>query len=272
MISQEEYEEKYKSVLYEKIEQMIQAQSKLIEGIQTMSKPFNLESDVDNIAITMNNKLVELKNEFQRAGISIYSQKFENYGALKLNFTVASFIGNAIISDFADCVLRATEELSNYSETIKEITGEMEQVSQELEKMSPIKRFFIRIRDFFEQSKRYIYGLTEEEKEKLKTYISNYRDMNNKLFEYNLRDDVVSSIVKEFKNKKYSPSNISELLEECVIPDLQKLGLEDLIPSIQQSIAQEYSSDIEVKKENTQKNPKETSEEKGQKEMDEFER
>ena len=94
-----EFEDKYKSVLFGKVGEISSKQHELISQIHDLGKYVDLESDLPNVGITLNNKLVELQHEFQNAGISMYSQKVEDYGLLKLNYVGASFIGDAIISD-----------------------------------------------------------------------------------------------------------------------------------------------------------------------------
>ena len=256
MSNQQDFEEKLKNELYDKIGEMISKQSQIISSVQELGKSLNLGYDLNNIYITMNNKIVELKNEFERAGISIYSQKVENYGSINPDFITTSFIGKAIIFDLIDYADKGIEQLGKYSETMKQISYEKTQKSRALVIASPVKKFFAKIRSFFKPSKEKPCKLTQEEIEKLEKYLSDYREIDNKLFEYNLKDNLVSSIVKEIRDQRFRASNVHGLLEESVIPDLQKLGLADLIPNLQQAIIEEYKKylpDIEgfqIKQEN----------------------
>ena len=244
MSKQEEYEEKFKSEVYGKINQMIQMQSEWIAGIQKMNRNFDLENDLSNIGITMNNKLVELKNIFQHAGISIYSQQFENYGTFNLNFTTASFIGKSIINDLLDYTQKGMNQLGEYSKRIRQISEEKIKKSQALEKTSYLRRLFSKIKTIFKPTYSNPWTLTQEEKQELESILSKYREIGSQLYTYNLRDNIVSSIVKEVMHNKYSASEVPGLLEESVIPNLQKLGLTDLIPNLQQAISEEYKEDL----------------------------
>ena len=238
------FEDKYKKVLFGKIGEISSQQHELISQIHDLGKYVDLERDLPNIGITLNNKLVELQHEFQSAGISMYSQKVEDYGLLKLNFVGASFVGDAIISDLINYASKGTQNLADYNKTMKEITDKNVEKVQGLEKASPIRRFFAKIRNFFVPIKQEDLSYTQEETHSVNTHLSDYRDTDNQLWKYNLRDNVISSIVKKIREQGYDAYTVPGLLEESVIPDLEKLGLTDLIPQLQQALVEEYKKDL----------------------------
>ena len=71
----------------------------------------------------------------------------------------------------------------------------------------------------------------------MNSHLLEYKNRDENLWKYNLRDNVVQSLVKCINNKQYHEFSISELLEESVTPTLQKLGLEDVIPQLQEELS-----------------------------------
>lgn len=239
-----EFEEKYKEAIFGKIREISSNQNELISGIQKLGKFIDLESDLHNIGITLNNKLIELQHEFQNAGISIYSHKVEDYGLLKLNFVELSFIGDAIIVDLINYARKGTNNLYDYSKTMKEVTDKKVEKMQRLEKASPLRRFFAKIRSFFVPVRQEDMTYTPEEIESINSHLRDYRETDNQLWKYNLRDNIIISIVRKIRDKGYSAYIVPDLLKESVIPDLEKLGLSDLIPQLQQTLIEEYKKDL----------------------------
>lgn len=194
--------------------------------------------------ITLNNKLVELQHQFQNAGISMYSQKVEDYGTFKRNYVGSSFVGDAIIADLIGFASRGTQNLADYDKEKKKLTDKKVEQVQGLEKASPIRKFFGKIRNFFMPIKQEDISYTQEETEAVNTHLSEYRETDNQLWKYNLRDNVVASLVKQIRERGYHAFDIPGLLEECVILDLEKLGLGDLILQLQQALIEEYKKDL----------------------------
>jgi len=78
------FEEIYKSIVFDMIAQGSSVNFKLVEGIQEVLALIGEERKLPNIAITLNNKLVELQHQFGNSGISIFSMDQEEQ-ALKLH-------------------------------------------------------------------------------------------------------------------------------------------------------------------------------------------
>lgn len=239
-----EFEDKFKEMLFGKVREISSQQHQLISGIEESGKFVDLESDLPNLGITLNNKLGELQHEFQNAGLSMYSQKVEDYGPLKLNFVGSSFVGEAVILDLINHASKGTQNLADYSKTMKDVTDKKVEKVQGLEKASPIRRFFAKIRSFFVPVKQEDMTYTPEETESINSHLRDYRETDNQLWKYNLRDNIIPSIVRQIRDRGYSASTVPGLLEESVIPDLEKLGLADLIPQLQQILIEEYKKDL----------------------------
>lgn len=234
-----EFEDKFKKELFGKVEKFSSEQHEIISVIQESGKFVDLESDLPNLGITLNNKLVELQHEFQNAGLSMYCQEFKDYG-----FVVLSFVGEAVIMDLINHANKGIQNLVDYSKTMKEVTDKKGEKVQALVKAGPIRRFFAKLRSFFIPVKQEDMTYTPEETESINSHLRDYRETDNQLRKYNLRDNIIPSIVRQIRDSGYNASTVPGLLEESVIPYLEKLGLADLIPQLQQTLIEEYKKDL----------------------------
>lgn len=210
----------------------------------------------------------------------MYSKVYEYHN----DFLGMPLIGEAIISDLLTYIDKGNDQLSAYlMEEEKSVERRVEEFKK-LEKYSPVRKFFASIRNFFLPAKRPNIDVTQEEKETLCSCLSNYQDINEQLSDYNLKDNLVSSVVRLIRERKYDSIMLPALLEEEIAPDLQKLGLSDLIPQLQQALVEEYKKDLpdpakyQIKPENmylyvpdftgTVQNSKELEQERFQKQSD----
>lgn len=246
----EEFEKKYKDTIFNKI---AEAGSKQFEGITQMeTNARNLGQSqvrIPNANTTLNNKLVELSHEFKRAGISMFTKEFEDYGLVG-----SSFVGNAIIHDLIDKLATSTEKLGEYNKTIGDVSKQRNERFLALQNVSPLRKIFSKIRAFFVPVKPVDLSLTEEEKDTLDSSLHEYTNINSEIWNYNLEDNIVQALVKEIAGPqkfgdfdikhKYDANTVPGLLEKSVIPDLKKLGLEHLIPQLQEALVEEYKKDL----------------------------
>lgn len=228
-----EYKNEDLEKLFNKIKEMSLMNRHLILEIIDKSKYMGLEINLPNIEITLNNKVVELQHEFKRAGISIYGSH-KDLGA--------SFVGDAIIFDLiANYANRGIQNLICCFEEMKEVITNQTEKDQELEKNSPIKSFFLRARVFFATFR----PIEQEKINSITSHLSEYREIDEQLWNYNLRDNIISSIVELIRYNKYSAQILPDLLEACVVPDLEKLGLPGLLPQLQQTLIEGYKKDVD---------------------------
>ena len=119
--------------------------------------------------------------------------------------------------------------------------GKIEKKKQEkvqaLEKAGPIKSFFLKLRGLVFPAKQIDLSYTQEETTELNSYLSEYRKIDEQLWNYSLRDNIVPSLVDYIKPRKYS---MQAILED-ITPDLQKLGLADLMPQLQEELEKEFA-------------------------------
>lgn len=246
----EEFEKKYKDTIFNKI---AEAGSKQFEGITQMeTNARNLGQSqvrIPNANTTLNNKLVELSHEFKRVGLSMFSKELEGY-----DMAGSSFIGDAIIYDLIDKLTEATGKLGEYSKTMGDVSKQRNERLLALQNVSLIRKIFSRIRAFFVPVKPIDLSLTEEEQGTLDSSLQEYIDIDSEIRNYNLEDNMVQALVKEIAGPekvgsfdikhKYDAYTVPGLLEESVIPDLKKLGLEHLVPRLQEALIKEYKKDL----------------------------
>jgi len=233
----EECEKQYKYDIFFKLYNQISKQGDAIDLItKNATNLGQSQVKIDNAAITLNNKLVELLHIFKRAGISMFARENERY-----DYVDSSFLGDAIIFDLLDKLAKATDKLIEYSKKIEEVTNSRIEKTLARQNKSSISKFFSQIKGMFvpEQSVDLSF---EEEQSILDSLFQEYRNTYLEIFNYNLEDNLVQSLVKNIVS--YSASVVPGLLEEDVIPDLKKLGLEHLVSKLQEALIEEYKKNL----------------------------
>lgn len=246
----EEFEKKYKDTIFTNISEVGSKQFETISQMTTNATNLGQSHvSIPNVSTTLNNKIVELSHEFRNAGISMFSKEFEDYG-----FVGSSFLGDAIIHDLIDKLATSTDKLGEYGKTIGNVAKQKNERVLALQNVSPIRKFFSRIRAFFVPIQPVDLSLTEEEQGVLDSSLQEYKDIDSEIWNYNLEDNIVQALVKEIAGPqkfgdfdiphKHDAFNVPGLLEESVIPDLKKLGLEHLVPKLQEALIKEYKKDL----------------------------
>ena len=249
----DDFEKKYKDTLFSRIDEIRLNEFQVIDQIATNATNIGqLNVDIPNTSTTLNNKLVELSHIFKKAGLSMYVKEFEDYDLVS-----SSFLGVAIINDLIDKLSESSNKLDEYAKTINDISDDIEEELLSLQNESPKRSFFARIKSIFVHREEPIYyyvSLTDEEQDILDGYLQKYKDVDSEIWNYNLEDNLVQSLAKEITSPqeideldfphKYSASVVPELLKESVLPDLQALGLEHLVPKLQEALIEEYKKDL----------------------------
>ena len=224
----EEFENKYKNEIFDGLYKIRDNEKEIIDLIVANSKKLGItDLELPKISITVNNKLVELSQEFKTSGISMFSSKQE-----ELDLVSSSLIGDAIIDDLFEKLNKANKKLGDYSYAMQNIAKKKETQLQSLKTVSPAEKIFAKIKSFFKPVKPIDLSLTGVEKGILRMHEDEYRNIDNMIWKYNLKDNLVSSIVKYIHEQKYSANTVSSILDEEIIPDFKKLGLEKLIPDL----------------------------------------
>ena len=127
--------------------------------------------------------------------------------------------------------------LSKYNDSINNANKKREERIKELEKSGPIKKLFLKLRSFFvTNTVSNLTSYSKEEIEDVNSNLSKYKEIDENLCEYNLRDNVAQSLAKLIIDRRYDDFTIPAVLEESIGPTLKKLGVEDVIPQVQEEL------------------------------------
>ena len=227
------YENRRKEILYQIIRESISKQAKFIMQVEETCKIFDINVSMPNIGITLNNKLIEISKIFKKAEISMFAEPNE-----KLNMVNSNFVGDAIINDLVAQLGEGIEKLLEYDFSMEKVINKKTTQIKALEKSGPIKRIFFSIRSLFNPNLILnLVSYSKEEVEEIKSHLSEYKKIDENLWEYNLEDNIVQSLANYINDRQYDDNTIPEVIEECIKPTLEKLGLENVIPQLKEELS-----------------------------------
>lgn len=225
--------ENQKKLIYDEIDKIIHDQADLISSLEEIKSFVNIDTDAPNIGITLNNKLNELSQKFDDAGISIFSESVSE----KIE---GNPVGDAIFDDITLKIYTAREYFNEYAFKIYEL------VKKEYEKVKSYGNF----RKFLYAFENVTIYKNNEDALRIPIHILNklhvnlekYKQLDEELWNYNLEDNLEDSLVSLINNDEYGYDK-QDL--KATIYTLKKLGLERLIPKIE-----EVEKDRESKSDN----------------------
>ena len=227
------YENRRKELLYRRIRESISEQAKFIIQAEETGKMFDINVAMPNIGITLNNKLIEISKIFKKAEMSMFVEPNE-----KLNIVNSNFVGEAIINDLVAQLAEGIQTLVEYDFSMKKVINKKTEQITALEKSGPIKRIFFSIRSLFNPNLILnLVSYSKEEVEEIKSHLSEYKKIDENLWEYNLEDNIVQSLANYINDRQYDDNTIPEVIEECIKPTLEKLGLENVIPQLKEELS-----------------------------------
>lgn len=227
------YENRRKEILYQIIRESISKQAKFIMQVEETCKIFDINVSMPNIGITLNNKLIEISKIFKKAEISMFAEPNE-----KLNMVNSNFVGEAIINDLVAQLAEGIQTLVEYDFSMKKVINKKTEQITALEKSGPIKRIFFSIRSLFNPNLiSNVVSYSKEDIEEIKSHLSEYKKIDENLWEYNLEDNIVQSLANYINDRQYDDNTIPEVIEECIKPTLEKLGLENVIPQLKEELS-----------------------------------
>ena len=235
----EDFEKEQKKSIFDRVDYLCSSQRKLLSKIKTAEKGLDLnpEEELPNIGITFNNKLIELLHVFEDAGISMFSQKFENYGPQKLSIVSSSFLGDCVICYMLNNVRQGIDILSKYQSKLNALIDAEQKKYTALKNANIFKKISFSIRSLVSFPEELYFSYTDADVDELNSYIAEYFKIDNQLWASSLRSIVIPSLATQIKEHRYSKESVSGLLDEFLIPDLEKLGLSDLIPELKREIS-----------------------------------
>lgn len=214
--------ENQKKLIYDEIDKIIHDQADLISSLEEIKSFVNIDTDAPNIGITLNNKLNELSQKFDDAGISIFSESVSE----KIE---GNPVGDAIFDDITLKIYTAREYFNEYAFKIYEL------VKKEYEKVKSYGNF----RKFLYAFENVTIYKNNEDALRIPIHILNklhmnlekYKQLDEELWNYNLEDNLEDSLVSLINNDEYGYDK-QDL--KATIYTLKKLGLERLIPKIEE--------------------------------------
>ena len=250
-----------KQIFYQIVRQEYSAKFyQIIKQIRKVMKEMGEEEPrIDDVFIALNNKAGELGIIFKNAGVPLFGQMTED-----ANFK-SSLIGDAVIHDLRGKSTSAVGSIFKYGEQLNEIVSRKSTANNSLENTNVFKRLVSRLASglysFFIEPfvpvKPASSFLTEEERSSLQKLIEEYNDGVEGVFNYKLEENLVLAIVQEFTTPRklgdidlgplYDLRIDPTLLERKVIPDLQALGMADLLPILREQLEKKgLIGDIEM--------------------------
>lgn len=225
--------ENQKKLIYDEIDKIIHDQADLISSLEEIKSFVNIDTNAPNIGITLNNKLNELAQKFDDAGISIFSESVSE----KIE---GNPVRDAIFDDITLKIYTAREYFNEYAFKIYEL------VKKEYEKVKSYGNF----RKFLYAFENVTIYKNNEDALRIPIHILNklhvnlekYKQLDEELWNYNLEDNLEDSLVSLINNDEYGYDK-QDL--KATIYTLKKLGLERLIPKIE-----EVEKDKESKSDN----------------------
>ena len=224
---EEEIEKMYKEELFPAFQKIIEKINIVKQKMEEIINVINLKMEIPNVAITVNNKLIELQNQFYESGVSIYTERDVDQDGQE--FVGTSLVGEVIRKDLIRKLNEGSQILSECNKKISEMLEKKLRNLPENVESNPFKRFFMKIKRTLnikkEDSSR-VFSIEDEEC--IKSYLERYQQLNNEVYNYNLRDNLAESLITYLKENKI------ELLDERVKNQLEKLGLRDQLLHIQE--------------------------------------
>ncbi len=222
------YENKYKEEVFEKIYKIVSLQDNNIRKIEILKKKIGIKTKVPNIGITVNNKIVEISRIFKLAGISIYTEINEKGSQNK------SFCGRAIIEDIISQTSESMDLIIEFYNTLIDILKQKRNKWYGLDQIKTVWRVIKnpgKLNNILS-----ITTFSKDEIEKIEANLIEFAKMDDKIWNYNLKDNFIQSILS-FINQNRDEYEIPVVLEESIIPTMQKLGLEEQIPELKEQLS-----------------------------------
>ncbi len=237
----EAYGNDHRESIIEKLTFLQGEYTKLIRQIElNIQVLHHAQPVVQNAAITVNNKLVEIERLFKKVGLSLYVQYHEDVDMIS-----NSIVGDAILADIISKLMEANDKLKKYSELLFKIGNQFSNYYNGI-----YKNIFKRIFLLYNPLVNITIELTKEEHQQLDSFLQNYSKVENEIWNYHFEDHIVDSLVnsivctQELNNQKitykYTAMDVPLLVAEFITPILTKLGLDKLIPQLQEKLIEKY--------------------------------
>jgi len=247
--AQDKKDYRLERMLFERINKM---QGKIKESLELIKKFERInakEENLPNIVTTLHDKLTqEVIKQFRTVGIE---------------FNMKSYLVQAVVSDLLCKFEEGITEFRDCSENlnfVREVQDDFES-RVELAPTSRVKNLFARLRGIFkpERKQERLEELERERQEKkleeANIHLIKYKFINSELQRYTIKKNIVNSLTREILHGQGSGTtlNLKDFVAEKIEPEMKKLGLDGLIPELENKIIEEYKEKQDISNEEFEK-------------------
>lgn len=206
-IEEKEYNQN-KKMIFEKVSQIMESYKKGKDSLQESLECIGIKDELPDLSITMNNKLVELYNQWEETG-----NRRESYLLL------------LAINNLVKMTVNATSEAQKIQTILKNKVDKGK--DQSLQKTKFFNRFIGKIKSLFGTKGQESLGFTNEEKEMIEQHIGNFKQYDKRIYDYNFKNNILDNLYEELDKSEEKDSTITNNRIEYIAYDLQQLGLKD---------------------------------------------
>lgn len=228
-------------MLFDRINKM---QGKIKESLELIKKFERInakEENLPNIVTTLHDKLTqEVIKQFRTVGIE---------------FNMKSYLVQSIVSDLLNKFEEGITEFKDCSENLNFVREVQEDFESrvELAPTSKVKNIFARLRGLFkpERKQERLEQLERERQEKkleeANIHLIKYKFINSELERYTIRKNIVNSLTREILHGQGSglTLNVTEFINEKIASEMKMLGLDGLLPELEEKLFEEYKEKFE---------------------------
>ena len=234
--AQDKKDYRLEKMLFDRIETM---QGKIKESLELIKKFERInakEENLPNIVTTLHDKLThEVIKQFRTVGIE---------------FNMKSFLVQSVVSDLLGRFEEGITEFKDCSENLNFVREVQEDFESrvELAPTSKVKNIFAKIRGIFkpERKQERLEELERERQEKklqeANVHLIKYKYINGELEKYTIKNNIVGSLAREmlYGANICQTYTVDGFIDEKIVNEMTKLGLESKIPDLKDKIYTEY--------------------------------
>ena len=202
-----------------------------------------LDENLPDLGIALNNKLVEIYQQFKENKIEVFQRQDTNKEFLL--GIVPMLVINKVIARAVDIY---ENEMAVYIQEAEKLKNHKEANKEKLKEKNLFIVLATVIRTVFndELSKRFYFD--ESEIEDLGKKLEEYRCATESIYNYDYKKDIIDTIAEGLASQNLSLEVINAILENDVADVLEKLGISNQMLSLRYKIEQLIKSKNESKK------------------------
>lgn len=161
--------------------------------------------------------------------MSIYVKPVEEYDLVETNF-----VGDALISELFIEFTSSIETLGECIQTYNDMNKERNLKIKEIENAGFFKKIAYLYRVIIKSSDELEFQ--NDDIEQMNMLIKKYKEIDDKIWKFNIRDNVIQCITNYLKQLTQSCEEAPDILQEDMCDTLEKLGLGYMIPKLEEKL------------------------------------